>query len=377
MNAGEKKESPILANHASDFEALYRTMVMQTRSGIVILQQGKIVFINPYITHLYGYPEEEFLGRTMLEFIHPEDRGLVRQSAIRMLEGQSATPYRYRVVCADGQLRWVLETIASISYQGKPAILENIIDETELMEVRKKLEDAQTALFQAEKLSAIGTLAGGVVHEILNPLNILSMNIQLLEMDEWPPDKTKEMLAVSARQVARIEKIARDLSAFAKPSKGEFTPVNINALLESVITLVAPKLRLAGITLEKRLAPDLPVIWIDQSKMWQVIINLMGNAADAMENEARKILRVTTGIQTTPDESFMEMVFSDTGRGIDAEHINRIFEPFFTTKEPGRGTGLGLSIAFGIIKEHKGSIRAQNNEGGGASFIIKLPVNPA
>ncbi|MHB8828699.1 MAG: two-component system sensor histidine kinase NtrB [Syntrophales bacterium] len=357
-------------------ETLYRTMALQTSSGIAILQNGKIVFVNPYVTNYYGYEEGDFIGRAMLDFIHPEDRAGVRQNAIRMLKGQSQTPYRYRVVSKTGQLRWVVETITAISYMGKRAIMGNVIDVTELMQLTKQLDDARTMLIQEEKLSSIGMLAGGISHEILNPLNIISLNIQLLEMNDWPADKTGEMLAVISHQVERIEKIVRDINTFAKPSKGEFLLLDVNRLIESVFNLITPKLRLAMISLEKQLAPDLPEIPIDQNKMWQVFMNIISNAIDAMTGRPEKILRAATTLETTRDGGFIVIIFSDTGPGIGKEAVNKIFDPFYTTKEPGTGTGLGLSISYSIIQEHQGNIMVKNNEWGGASFIIRLPVKP-
>jgi PAS domain S-box-containing protein len=366
----------IASEELKNMEVLYRTMVMKTSSGIAVLQGGKLVFVNPYLTDIYGYREEDFLDRPMLEFIHPEDRDEVRKNAIQMLNGQSTTPYRYRVVCADGKIRCVLETVTPISYRGNPAVLGNIIDITELVQLREQLQNAHALLLQEEKLYAIGTLAGGIAHEILNPLNIISMNIQMMEMGAWPSEKIKEMLAVSARQVQRIERIVRDLSTFAKPSKGEFVPHDINKLMESVFALISPKLRLSGIDIEKQYEADLPNIPVDQSKMWQVIINLFSNAIDAMDGRSEKRMLVTTALEKTPEGDFVRIVFSDSGKGIDEENISRIFDPFFTTKDPGMGTGLGLSISFGILQEHRGTLHAENNKWGGASFVIRLPVQP-
>jgi len=365
------------AEDLKNMEDFYRTLVMKANSGMAILQDEKFIFVNPSLMDIYGYREDDLLGRAMVEFIHPEDRDQARKDAARMLEGQSFTPYNYRVVCADGQTRSVAETVTPISCGGSPAVLVNSMDVTELVRLRKQLVDTQSLLLKEEQLFAIGTLAGGISHEILNPLNIISMNIQMMEMDAWPPEKTKAMLAVSARQVERIEKIVRDLSAFAKPSKGEFIPLNVNKLIESVFTLISPKLRLSGVEIDKQYEGELPDIPIDQSKMWQVIINLFSNAIDAMDGKSEKRLLVATVLEKTPEGDFVRIVFSDSGKGIDEKNISRIFDPFFTTKDPGMGTGLGLSIAFGILQEHRGTLHAENNEWGGASFVIRLPVHPA
>jgi PAS domain S-box-containing protein len=352
-------------------EELYRSISLHSQTGIAIVQEGKLVFVNPCLLKCFGYTEKELLGKTMLEFIHPDDREEVRRSAILMLKGQSSMPYTYRTMSKGGQIIWVVETVSSITYGGSRAILGNIMDVTERRELEKQLADAREMLIRAEKLSAVGTLAGGISHEILNPLNIISLNLQMLELQDWPPEKTREMLAVCGRQVERIERIARDMNIFARVSRKELSAADINGLIESVLNLIGPKLRLARIAVEKQLQPDLPEMMLDINNIWQVIANMIGNAADAMENKEGKVLRVTTEIRATPEGDVVRMVFADTGTGIDEEKMQKIFDPFFTTKEPGKGTGLGLSITCGIVQEHGGRIWAENNGWGGASFIVE------
>jgi two-component system NtrC family sensor kinase len=125
------------------------------------------------------------------------------------------------------------------------------------------------------------------------------------------------------------------------------------------------------------LCNDLPCIPVDKFRIEQVILNLLNNAIDAMNGMKQKTLNVTTKMHTRGEKQVIQIIFSDTGVGINSDNLNRIFEPFFTTKDPDKGTGLGLSICFGIIRDHGGTIKAENNEKGGAKFIIELPLlNP-
>ena len=358
-------------------ERLYRMITDHSQSGIYIVQEGRIRFANPYLLKNYGYSEEELLGRTMLDFVHPADRAAARLNAIQMLKGQSTTPYEYRLVGADGQIRLIVETVSSIVYQGNPAVLGIIMDATERRQIEKQLMETREMLIQSEKLSAIGTLAAGVAHEILNPLNIISMNIQTMGLTEWPPDKTRQMLAVCQQQVERIERISRDMNQFARTSTKEIAPGDLNTVIDKVFNLIMPKIRVSHVKVQMQLRPDMPSLALDQNKIGQVTMNLVNNALDAMEGKEEKILRVETSLETSAEGNFVRAVFSDTGTGIDEGNLKKIFNPFFTTKEPGKGTGLGLSITYGIVQEHGGKIRAENNDRGGASFIIELPVDPA
>lgn len=355
-------------------EVLYRTISENSQSGIIIVQDNTIVYVNPYIASDYGYSLEQLLGRDMRDFIHPDDLQETRRNAIRMLKGESTVPYSYRIVCAGGESRWVVETVSSIEYKGRRAVLGNIMDVTERRLMEKQLADARETLLQSEKLSAIGTLAGGISHEILNPLNIISLTIQMLGLQEWPPDKTKEMLATCEKQIERIEKIARDINTFAKTSKNELQPVNINDLIDSVLALLLPKIRLSRVAVSRLFQDDMPLIPLDQNNIWQVFMNLIHNAIDAMEKTEEKALEITTAIVPSKKGDVARITFNDRGPGIREEEMSRIFDPFFTTKEPGKGTGLGLPIARNIVQEHDGKIWAENNRWGGASFIVELPT---
>ena len=355
-------------------EMLYRTILEHSQSGIYIVQEGKIRFVNPYLLKRYGYDEEELLGKVMLDFVHLADRAPSRKNAIRMLKGQSTTPYEYRLIDAGGEVRWVVETVASITYQGGPAVLGSIMDVTERRQMEKQLSDTREMLIQSEKLSAIGTLAAGVSHEILNPLNIIALNIQTMGLTEWPPEKTKQMLAICQQQVDRIEKISRDMNQFARVSTQETGMVSLTTVIDGIFSLMAPKFRKSYVDIQMQVQQDLPDILLDRNKVGLVIMNLANNAIDALEGAADKVLRVATSIKETPEGPYVRVVFSDTGAGIAEENLKKIFDPFFTTKEPGKGTGLGLATAYGIIMEHGGRIWAESNEWGGAAIFIELPV---
>ena len=227
-------------------------------------------------------------------------------------------------------------------------------------------------LVQSEKLAAIGRLTAGVAHEILNPVNIIGMRLQMLDMTEGLSDKIKETLDICRKQLNRILGITKDLGRFSRTAKKQTTMGDLNELIKDILILCAPQFKEESIKTETRFYPDLPLIPMDKDKISQVIFNIISNAASAMSEQQTAVLTITTG-QPTPGGP-VQAVISDTGTGIDNQDIYRVFDPFFTTKGLDQGTGLGLFISHGIIQEHGGSIWAENNEQGGASFFIELPA---
>jgi PAS domain S-box-containing protein len=243
--------------------------------------------------------------------------------------------------------------------------------ENDLSKTLKNLKESQDMLIRSEKLSAIGQLSAGVAHEILNPVNIMGMKLQMLEMTEALSEKTKEAIRTCENQIKRITKITRDLQQFARVSEKQITPSNINELIEQVFSLMGPRIKIEDVKVDARYQADLPLVPLDRDRMGQIVLNLINNALDAMKGRPERVLRVTTELT---DKNVVRLSFSDTGTGIPPEILSKIFDPFFTTKEEGKGTGLGLSISYGIIQDHGGTILAENNAEGGASFFIDLPV---
>jgi signal transduction histidine kinase len=236
----------------------------------------------------------------------------------------------------------------------------------------RELQQTKEMLVQSEKLAAMGRLTAGVAHEILNPLNIISMRLQLLKMTEDLSDRAKNALSICEHQLKRIAEITKDLGQFSRIHRKQITISDLNKVIKHVLTLVAPQLNQEGIETTVQCHPDLPVIPMDKDRIEQVIFNIISNASAALCGQKTKILRIIT--RPGASEEYVQALISDTGSGIDHAHMNRIFDPFFTTKDPDQGTGLGLFISYNIIQEHGGRIWVENNEYGGASFFIELPV---
>ncbi len=243
---------------------------------------------------------------------------------------------------------------------GFVVILENITE-------KKKMEEQ---LLQTSKLASLGKLTAGISHEIGNPLASISSLVQeLSSLDMHSPqdaDFSIEALKTINNHIERIAKTVRSLGDFARISSSEKTASNISEILDRTVNLVKYDKRFKNIKLTTDIEP-VPPFKINPDQIQQVFLNLMLNALDAMPGGG--LLDVS--IKNT--NSFVEIAFSDTGPGIDDAVIDRIFDPFFTTKPLGKGTGLGLSICYGIIKEHNGFINVKSKQGGGTTFVIKLP----
>ena len=237
----------------------------------------------------------------------------------------------------------------------------------------RELEETRDMLVQSEKLAAIGRLSAAVAHEILNPVNIISMRIQLLDQAKELSKSARNTLSICQNQLDRIVEITKNLGHFSRSSKKHTVMGDVNEIIENVLALGSPQFKEKDIKTDVEYHTDLPLIAVDKERIEQVIFNLISNATEAMAGQEVKILRITTRLSSSED--YVQVIISDTGTGIDHSDMDKVFDPFFTTKDPGQGTGLGLFISYGIIHEHGGRIWAENNEWGGASFFIELPVD--
>ncbi len=227
-------------------------------------------------------------------------------------------------------------------------------------------------LLQAAKLASIGELAGGVAHEINNPITaILCTATHLIDRrrDTSLTTRDRRDIGFIAEQSERITAIVSKLLTFSRQSRMELSLCNVNLVVESAISLIEFRLHNGSVTLKRELADRLPAVSGDANRLAEVLVNLMNNALDAMP--AAGTLTVRT---ETPDPDHVRIAITDTGSGIDPVQMDRIFDPFFTTKEPGKGTGLGLSISHGIVRGHQGEIQVQSAPGAGSTFAVILPL---
>ena len=227
---------------------------------------------------------------------------------------------------------------------------------------------AQEQILRSEKLAMIGRLAAGVAHEINNPLGSILLFSHLLLRKVPSAGTERQNLERIAREADRCRNIVQGLLDFARQREPKAESLNINEVVLKPIALLENQAIFHNITVLKQLRPDLPPVLADGSQLQQVFVNMLANAAEAMDGEGT----LTVDTRLAPSGDRVEVRFTDTGCGIPAENMARVFEPFFTTKDVGGGTGLGLSISYGIVQRHGGTITVQSRVGEGSTFVVSL-----
>jgi two-component system sensor histidine kinase HydH len=228
----------------------------------------------------------------------------------------------------------------------------------------------EAQLRRADKLAALGTLAAGVAHEVKNPLHALSLNLHLLrETVHAPrpsPAERDEYFEILRSEVQRIERIVENFLRFAKPAIPEVKPLDLHALLERVLSLVAFEAADHGVTIETDFTPALGPVAGDEGQLSQVFLNLCINALQAMPDGGSLV------VTTRAADGWADVLVRDTGEGIQKDVLPHVFDPYFTTRP--RGAGLGLAIAHRIVEGHRGTIDVESEVGMGTTMIVRLPL---
>lgn len=244
----------------------------------------------------------------------------------------------------------------------------------------EQLEESRQAMFQAEKMSAVGQLSSSIAHEISNPLTGVLNNVQLIKMimaEKNGPilNDYAQLLNAIEESAKRCTEVSRSLLDFSRAASGKFQPFSLNDAVGRAVMLVEKEARSRNIFIEKELQADLPAISGDFQLISQAIFDLANNAQYAISKADKKGSRwILIKTQYHPQEDKVTCIISDNGTGISEENLKRLFTPFFTTKPAGEGTGLGLSIVRDIITRHKGRISVESKIHEGTSFKITLPV---
>ncbi len=230
-----------------------------------------------------------------------------------------------------------------------------------------KLREAQLKLVQNEKLAATGTLSASIAHEINNPLFGIQGCLERILKRLPEDDSDRRLVELAMRESQRIARLVGALGDFHRPSDQTMVPVDLLGVLDDVFLINGKYLQSANVTLERKLPATLPMVWGTRDQLQMVFVNLVSNAVEAMPEGG------TLTVESRVDGDTVLLRFSDTGKGIEPDALQRLFEPFFSTKPEVKGVGLGLSISYGIIKRHRGEIRV-SSEPGHTDFVVVLPV---
>jgi two-component system, NtrC family, sensor kinase len=331
---------------------------------LVVDLAERYTFVSARARDLLGYEPQDMLGKKISDVTDhsPELAALYRAIASGKQE-VGATEYGARH--HDGNWRTMRAAASRLTdAEGKTSgVIISVRDIT----IERRLEQQ---VVQSERLAAMGTMIGGVAHELNNPLTSI-LGVSELLQDSETSESARKQLAMLQKEARRAADIVQNLTYFSRPPAPGKTRINLTEVVERTLNLHAYSLRKNGITVDFLKESGVPHALGDPQQLMQVFLNLIVNAEQAIR-EARD--KGTLRIRLGHADKMVSVSFHDDGPGIPKESLPSIFDPFYTTKRPGRGTGLGLSICKSVMKEHNGGIEAANAPDGGAVFTVTLPA---
>jgi PAS domain S-box-containing protein len=362
-----------LEKELKDSKSFMENIMASSIDSIVTTDpKGYITYANRAFKELIGLRGHQIIGKH-ISIYYKDGINQARQIMNKLRESGRIRDYEFEMKVEDKVTS--IRTSSTLLYDeygevmGTMGVFQDITARKKLLE---ELSTTQAELLQAVKIRALGDLVTGVAHEINNPLMASDTFLHLLESETDNSPETKKRIKLLKECNLRIENIVKKLKEFSRQSKFEFTAMDINDAILSVLEITRQQLLNQGIEVELRLSENLPSVLGDKNQIEQVLLNIISNARDAMEGCSQKILVVQTDLSQKGQQ--VEIQLSDTGIGMKAEQIEQIFNPFFTTKDSDKGIGLGLSISYRIIDAHQGKIEVNSELNKGTTFIVTLPI---
>ncbi|QYR21038.1 PAS domain S-box protein [Paenibacillus sp. sptzw28] len=337
----------------------YRDLVENSLIGVIIEQDGILVYVNRYCVELFGYSPGEMIGQPLLEYFSlAEYRRL--QEEFAQLDVHKFTP-RLCFECRrkDQSILYVDLQAATTLYQGRKAVSVTLLDITER-------QASEQLLIRSEKLSVVGQLAAGVAHEIRNPLTALKGFTQLLYQSSNAPNQ--RYYEIMLAELERINYIVGEFMLLSKPHQWQqLSSHDLRKVLDFIIPIIESQAIIHNVELQVEPGPELPQVRCDANQIKQVFVNLMKNSIEAMPQGGKITIRFELDFKDQ-----VVVTIEDTGTGIPEEILKRLGEPFFSTKES--GTGLGLMVCYKIIQSHGGALTIGNRQGNGTIVRINMPA---
>jgi two-component system cell cycle sensor histidine kinase/response regulator CckA len=346
--------------------------------------KGHLAFINQNAFNTFGYTKEDFAsGLNATQMIAPKDRDRVADRMRQIITGPSdLLGSEFSAIKKDGTEFPVIIYLTGFFRDGNPAGLRGLmIDITDRKRAEEDRESLQEQLIQAQKMEAIGTLAGGIAHNFNNILMGVQGRTSLMMMGKSSSEPDYEHLKGIEEYVKNAVELTRDLLGYARGGKYEVKPTDLNRLIKHENRMFGRTKR--EIRVHEKYAKNLWTVEVDRNQIKQALLNLYVNAWQAMPGEGDLFIQTeNTTVDTeyikpfviTPGR-YVKVSVTDTGAGMDAATRERIFDPFFSTKDAGHGSGLGLASVYGIIKNHGGFINVYSEKGEGTTFNIYLPAS--
>ncbi len=375
----ELETSERLHKQAGELLDIFR---MNSPIGMFIVQDRKFLFTNEQFQKITGLKGKKLVGIYPLAPVHPEDREMVRQSAIKMLKGELTSPYRYRIINKDGQVRWIRESVISVQYQGKRAVLGHSMDITERIKAEGKLrqlyenEKKLRQELEAEVRKRI-EFTRALVHELKTPLTPVLFSSELLA-DELKEEPWLSIARNIHRGANNLNNRIDELLDLARVEIGslKLNPklVNLHQLLNNIANLMEALIAKNRQNMILDIPATLPEVWADEERLQQIILNLLVNASKFTPEGGT----ITLASRVTEDSFLVEV--KDTGIGIPKNEQKRIFEPYHsrrTDRQRLSGLGLGLSLCKFLVELHGGKIWVESQTGKGSTFTFSIPLKPA
>jgi len=353
-------------------------------------ERGRITVTNRSID---GESAELLVGRSLFDYLSP-DAGAALREAMDQARA-SGEPASYEISeplgrggdgsgeqtsGRSGQVAWWAQRVVSFGEGEARGFLLVGTDITDRRAAERERANLEAQLRQQQKLESIGTLASGVAHEINNPIQSIMNYADLVQIRAEPGSQISEFATEIVAETERVANIVRNLLAFARQEKEHHSPARVSDIIESTLALMRAVLRRDHIELRVDAPEDLPKIKCRSQQIQQVFMNLLGNARHALngrypEYDEDKLIVIVSRLRDRGGELWVETVVEDHGHGMAPNIVERIFDPFFTTKGRDEGTGLGLSVSHGIIREHRGELEVESDEGQGSRFSVNLRVD--
>jgi PAS domain S-box-containing protein len=348
--------------------------------GLFIVQDGKFKFVNDIFQNVFAVDSpDELLDTDPTRLVLPEDREMLREDAIKMLKGERTSPYRYRIVTSSGEIRWMLEGVASIQYQGRRAVLGHSMDITERERAQEKLEELyeQERRLRKELEAEVERrieFTRALVHELKTPLTPVLSSSELLvsELHEEPWVSVARNIH---RGAANLSNRIDELLDLARGEIGilKVNPKSIDALplLQGIAEDMGAVISGNGQSLALNLAQSLPLVWADDERLRQIVLNLLINASKFTPEKGKITLKARQ------QDGYLVVEVKDTGPGIPEEEQKRLFKPYYrylTDRERLSGLGLGLALCKYLVELHGGKIWVKSRVGKGSTFSFTIPL---
>ncbi len=401
------------ANQAlRESEEKYRLLAESTEAILweYDVPSDRCTYVGPQLQRILGYSPEEWTGlRFWTDHMHEDDRPMASQFWAECAGLAGPHQFEYRFMAKDGRVVWLRDVVSVEMEEGTPRRLRGfMIDITESKQAEEERERMRAELVQSQKLRSISTLAGGVAHEINNPIMGV-MNYAQLILDSVEPDNPLAEFATGIiTETERVATIVKNLLSFARPDRHTPSPAKVSDIVRTTLSLIQTVIRHDQITLIVQVPDNLPLITCRSQQIQQVLMNLLTNARDALNvkysgyHENKKLF-IRAEVRTRADQGtvgaetgrtietverdeepgtshpaspgrWLCLTVEDHGTGIAPEIRDRIFDPFFSTKPRDKGAGLGLSVSHGLVKEHKGELTVESSPGQFTRVHVGLPI---